>query len=320
MTFDGKAFGVEIVGVVKDYVAGVVGPLVARIDELEKQIAAIPAPVDPDWSGYALKAELPDTSPLVAEIKELREAIAAIPAPLEGKPGEPGRDGIDGKDGTSVTIDDVMPIIREAIEAIPAPKDGVDGKDGSSVTIDDVAPLIEEAVAKAVSSIPVPKDGADGRDGKDGLSVKDFVRDKEGHLIVVMSDGTTKDLGEIDGKDGAQGEPGRDGTNGKDGKDGLGFDDMDLVETEKGTFLRFMRGDQVKEFRLPIVIDRGVFKEGETYQKGDGVTWGGSFWIAQDETADKPDTGKGWRLAVKKGRDGRDGKDNRPKEPVKVKV
>lgn len=60
-----------------------------------------------------------------------------------------------------------------------------------------------------------------------------------------------------------------------------------------------------KHFDVPVVIDRGVFKHGNTYKSGDAVTWGGSLWIAQEQTADKPGepAAKGWRLAVKKGRD-----------------
>ncbi len=102
------------------------------------------------------------------------------------------------------------------------------------------------------------------------------------------------------------------GPQGPAGRDGFGFDDLDMVETEKGVFLRFTRGDMVKEFRLPIIIDRGVFKEGSIYLKGDGVTWGGHYWFAQCETTEKPDTGKDWRMAVRRGRDGKDA-DQKPK-------
>jgi collagen type III alpha len=57
------------------------------------------------------------------------------------------------------------------------------------------------------------------------------------------------------------------------------------------------------------VIDRGVYKAGETYEPGDAVTWGGSLWIAQKQTDAKPDTPEsGFRLAVKRGRDGKDAK------------
>lgn len=117
------------------------------------------------------------------------------------------------------------------------------------------------------------------------------------------------------GKDGAEGaagidgKDGRDGVNGKDGADGLGFDDLDLVNDDRGVFLRFSRGEVVKEFRLPVPVYRGVFKADEAYHAGDGVTWGGSLWFATAEAEGKPDTGKGWRCAVKRGRDGKDGKD-----------
>ena len=70
---------------------------------------------------------------------------------------------------------------------------------------------------------------------------------------------------------------------------------------------KFRRGDVIKSIQLPCIIDRGPFRTGESYQKGDAVSYGGGLWIAQEETQDKPDGGKGWRLAVKKGRDGKDG-------------
>jgi hypothetical protein len=104
--FDGEAFGAEIVDVVKGYVARATAPLLARIDALEKKIAEMPAPKD-------------------------------------GVDGVPGRDGVDGKDG--------------------AP-----GADGRSVALEDISPMLTEAVAKAVAEIPPPKDGRDGVDGKDG--------------------------------------------------------------------------------------------------------------------------------------------------------
>jgi hypothetical protein len=72
---------------------------------------------------------------------------------------------------------------------------------------------------------------------------------------------------------------------------------------------------------VPYVRDMGVWGEGRSYLKGDGVTWGGSFWIAQDDTADKPEaSAKSWRLAVKRGRDGKDFAGPQPAAPPKVKV
>lgn len=94
---------------------------------------------------------------------------------------------------------------------------------------------------------------------------------------------------------------------GKNGLDGVGFDDMAAeYDGERTITLRFERGENVKTFSfdMPIVLDRGVWKDGE-YKAGDGVTWAGSFWIARKGTESKPGSGDAWRLAVKRGQDGK---------------
>jgi integrin beta 3 len=120
-----------------------------------------------------------------------------------------------------------------------------------------------------------------------------------------------------DGRDGQQGVPGRDGApgiNGKDGVDGidgLGFDDLVMeYDGEREIVFRMMRGEQIKEFKfmLPIPMDRGIWKFGKQYQRGDVVSFGSSFWIAQCDTTAKPEINSDWRLGVKRGRDGKDGK------------
>ncbi|MDW9773079.1 hypothetical protein GOA89_14710 [Sinorhizobium meliloti] len=136
---------------------------------------------------------------------------------------------------------------------------------------------------------------------------------RSGSLILTMSDGTTKDLGLVVGKDG---DP---------GKDGFGFEDLDAAyDGEKTITLKFTQGERVKEFAftMPVVIDRGVYRDGTEYKAGDGVTWGGSFWIAQKDTSAKPDAGDDWRLSVKRGRDGKNGvaKEIKASQPVRVGV
>lgn len=139
----------------------------------------------------------------------------------------------------------------------------------------------------------IGKEGAPGRDGRDGAPGRD-------------------------GEDGKPGLNGKDGADGLNGKDGLGFDDIKVeFDGERGFKFAFVQGERRKEFGnfiVPMVIDRGVWKEGP-FKRGDGVTWGGSFFIAQRDTEAKPETAdSGWRLAVKRGRDGRDGKDGKPGE------
>lgn len=217
------------------------------------------------------------TEPLFARIKALEAEIATLKSQptIAGPPGPAGRDGVDGKDG--------------------APgRDGVDGRDGKDG---------ERGLdgAKGLDG----KDGRDGVDGKDGIGVSDAVIDREGALVLTLANGQTKTLGVVVGQ---KGEPGKDG---QDGRDGFGFDDFTAeYDGERTITLTFQRGELVKTFpfELPIVIDRGVYVAGKTYQPGEGVTWGGSFWIAQKQTSAKPGDGSGgWRLAVKKGSDGKQG-------------
>lgn len=253
MTFDSEKFG-KAMG---DAIREATQPLVLRIAELEKALAA-----KPDFA---------------AEIaKRVAEAAAALPKPENGKDGAQGPQGERGEKG-------------DAGQPGQAGADGANGVDGKSFTIEDADALISQKIAsweldferravatleKAVDRLPKPKDGADGKDGLHG-------------------------------------------------KDGFGFDDLQFeFDGERTVTLKFINGERVKsvDLRMPMVVDCGVFKEGQQYQAGDGVTWGGSYWIAQKSTDAKPDSkDSGFRLAVKKGRDGRDGRDGIDKTaPVRL--
>lgn len=276
--FDGESFGAEVVAAVKGFLDQEVAPMKAEI--------------------ASLRAKLAEQDGRAPEKGERGEP---------GAPGEPGRDGVDGrdgKDGESVTLEQLEPLITSAVEravaAIPIPvngRDGLDGKDG----------------ARGADGLD-GKDGAPGEKGepgKDGVGLAGALIDRSGSLVVTLTDGTTRELGAVVGKDGADGRDGLDGKDGAAGPAGLGFDDLDVVLANDGrtVVLSLARGEQRRtwEIPLPVVLDRGVFKAGEAYAKGDGVTWGGSWWIAQRDTSDRPGEGSdGWRLAVKKGRDGKD--------------
>lgn len=173
-----------------------------------------------------------------------------------------------------------------------------------------LTPVLER-IAALEAREPVP--GPQGEKGADGAPGE---RGPEGPQGIPGRDGRDGMQG-LPGEKGLDGKDGRDGIDGKDGKDGLGFDDLEMIhDGERGFVFRFARGEQVKEFAftIPIVLDRGVYKADGEYQRGDAVTWGGSLWIAQDETNEKPGEGKGWRLAVKKGRDGKDGQNGQKGE------
>ena len=232
------------------------------------------------------------TAPLIARIDALENASSVLP--------EPGRDGKDADPDVVAAL---------VFDRVKAELETQGDSDPDVMTVDDIKALIVSEVASAVSDLPPAergndgRDGADGKDGekgdpgRDGLDVKDLFRADGGRLVAVMSDGTTKDMGVFVGKDGKDGAPG------KDGSDGLGFDDMEFTTDEHGRpVAKFQRGDVVKSIQLPCIIDRGPYRSGETYQKGDAVSYGGGLWIAQDHTSEKPDGGSGWRLAVKAGR------------------
>lgn len=231
------------------------------------------------------------TAPILSRIEAMERRLDVLPVPRDGKDAD---------------ADAITALVRAEVKA---DLDAIKGLIPDAPELPDIPALIAVAVDKAVKALPVAKDGEPGKDGapgatgspgRDGLDVKDLFRADGGRLVAVMSDGTTKDLGVFVGSDGADGAPGQ------DGKDGLGFEDLDFVTDDHGRVTaKFQRGDLVKSVRLPGIVDRGPFKAGEAYEKGDAVSYGGSLWIAQGDTSEKPDGGDGWRLAVKKGRDGR---------------
>lgn len=216
---DGEALGAKVVEAVKGYIGKALGAIETRLKALEDR------------------------------------------SPERGEKGEPGEKGDPGQDGA------------------PA-KDGVDGQDGTSVTVEDVRPLVESEIGKALL---------------------DFERRAQDVLLRSVA---------------ALPKP----ADGKDGRDALDLEDLGIEVAEDGRTitLSLARGDHRVErsVKLPTVIDRGVFRDGETYERNDGVTFGGSWWLAQkDAPVGKPDAGNGdWRLAVKKGRDGRDGENGKPGE------
>jgi hypothetical protein len=279
--FDGKAFGEDIVGIVKGYCEREIAPLRAENIELKSRIAGLESrPAHDD----------------VFILELVQNEIAKIPPPENGKDADP-------EQVASLVAEQV----KEAVAALPAPQDG------KSIGVEDVAPLIVEEVAKiapdmaeireaiaaevskAVAEIPIPKDG------KDAAGIVEALKDS-GELVLTLQDGRLVRTGI------------RDGEKGKDGRDGFGFDDMDVavLEDDRTIELSFRRGDEEKVFTLkwPTTLDRGVFNVDQEYEAGDGVTWGGQFYIANEPSKGmKPDQakdGKPWRLAVRKGRDGKD--------------
>lgn len=175
---------------------------------------------------------------------------------------------------------------------------------------DEIKSLVDLHVAEAVSQIePIKGDpGEPGKDGRDGLDVKDLFRAEGGRLVAVMSDGTTKDLGEFVGRDG------------KDGEDGVGVGEM--VRAYDAETHEIVERWGEKELRYPAggIHPGGYWREGTQSKAAQVWTHAGVAWIAKRDTSDKPSRDSDdWQIFANKGRDGRDLTDKRDAgEPVRL--
>ena len=128
----------------------------------------------------------------------VREEIERLPTPRDGKDGSPGDPG---KDGISVSLEDLKSFVEKTVSKLPIPKDGKDGEPGKDVTTDDILPLIIDFIKNELSLIKPAKDGVDGKDGKDGIGLASAMIDRDGNLFITCTNGETKSLGLVVGRD-----------------------------------------------------------------------------------------------------------------------
>lgn len=273
---DGKSITAEDVAPLLEDLVGKAVAALPVVPTAEAVAALIPAPAEIDTDALAQNV----AGLLEAPIKQAAaEAVSQIPTPRDGK---------------DVELEEVAAIIkREVTEALSTWERPRDGK---SVSLEDVATALQGMVEKAVAALPV---------AKDGVGLAGALIDRQGHLVLTLTDGTTKDLGLVLGAD------------------GLGFEDLEAVDEPTAMIFRFSRGDRVKEFAYPkpSLADfyKGIWKDG-AYKAGETVTFGGSLWLVRRNTSARPETNDDFVLVVKKGRDGKDGelKAPAPKPTVKL--
>lgn len=284
----------------KSVTAEDVGPLIAG--EVAKAVQALPAPKD----GASVTVE--QLAPLVQE--EVAKAVEKLPLPRDGKDADPEQvaalvsKAVEGipkpEDGRSITQEDVAPmlsdLVSKAVADIPRPKDG------ESVPAAEVQRMVDEAVAKALQAIPVPKAGEPGRDALQ-LELQPCIDPEKAYprgTYARHAGGLWRAF---------------ETTKGLHGWECVvdGIADLRIEQDGRQFTLvaKTSSGEEVsKSVKVAALVDRGVFKMDEPYEAGDGVTWGGSFFIAQkDAPGGRPgEPGcDGWRLAVKRGRDGAKG-------------
>ena len=281
--------------------------------------------------------------------KDMQRAILRACARFIGKKLEPvdGRlkqvEAIAAKAATADDLENLRAVWAGQLKDLaltPGPK-GVDGKDAPVVSAAELvaelvksealAPLIDlmvaDAVAKHFEANPV-RDGRDGErgpqgekgeagergaDGKDGTGLADALIDRDGALVLTMTDGRAKTLGVVVGRDGADG---------KNGRDGIDFDKcVGHFDAERGYVLTLSAGDTSVEHVLPYMRHGGFWSEGKGAKAGESWTHDGALWIAKRDNGSKPclENREDWILAARKGRDGKDGRNGIDRTaPVKV--
>lgn len=282
---------------------------IQRIDKAHQNLFEI-------FDDFSKKIEAPNINDIKAILIEL---VAGLPKPQDGK---------------SVSVDEILPIIdglvekkfstielpkpielpdvpsmvrasvRAAIAELPKPQDGKDG-----ATADQLKGMVQELVSVAIEALPKPKDG---------IGLAGAVLDREGSLVITLSDGKMANLGTVVAKEldlkaihktleemvKAIPRP-------KDGLDGFGFDDLsyefDGVRNLTFKFEREGKEPKVLHIQFPTITYKQVYVEGKKYDLGDLVTWGGSMWHCnKNGVTDKPGSNDNWTLAVKRGRDGKE--------------
>jgi hypothetical protein len=231
--------------------------------------------------------------------------------PERGEKGEPGERGADAEPlDADLIVSDVMAMILggESLKTL------VDLQVSESMA----EWLKANPIQNGLDGAPGPQgpQGPDGQKGADGIGLADALIDREGALVVTMTDGRHKSLGVVVGKDGNHGEKGM------DGKDGLSFETVSgEYDASRGYVLTLSAGDRTKELVLPYLTHKGFWSEGKQVKAAESITHDGALWIAKRDTTAKPciENADDWALAARKGRDGRDGKDGKPPPgPVKL--
>jgi hypothetical protein len=122
------------------------------------------APVFRDFVVEALRPVVERLADLEAQLSEREAGLAETRAGIEKEIGDR---------------------VSAAIAGIPKPKDG------ASISVDDVTPMIRAAVADAIKAVPA---------AKDGIGLAGAMIDRDGILIVTLTDGSQKSLGPVVGK------------------------------------------------------------------------------------------------------------------------
>lgn len=238
-------------------------------------------------SAYELAVEQGFKGSLLAWLDHLKGAPGAVGK--DGAPGGRGDQGAAGRDGAN------------GLDGVPGEK-GEKGDTGAKGAQGDQG--------------PAGRDGADGKDGRDAahLEILPTIDEKKSYPRGTFSTFRGGLFRSFEATDGLRGW--------ECIVDGIEDIEIKSITDREFSVVVKRASGKVTEasFKMPVVLDKGIYRESETYEKGDGTTWAGSFWIAQKDAPGKPGDGDGWRLTVKRGRDGKDAITGQPRanEPVRL--
>lgn len=308
---DLQAYAKELASVVREHVGDLRRAWELRADQQDARTAQLEQTIkELTDANAAMRKELDDTLSNVQSL--LRIEADAIRSTL---PEPPDVDAIAQKaaalvDVTQFDIDgdaiarkaaefvqvpappavDVDDLARKAAALVPVPAAPV-------VDVDDIA-----RKAAALVEVPTPEPGKPGADGRDAIDLEilpeiDSSKSYPRNTYARHAGGLWRSF---------------QATTGMHGWEclvrGVVTVEAHLGEGRALTIESVLSDGERKTFTtsVPFLIDRGPYSVERSYAAGDGVTFGGSYWIAQDqEPTGKPGEpgSKGWRLAVRRGRD-----------------
>lgn len=196
----------------------------------------------------------------------------------------------------------------EALESIEIP--GAADVAKAILGGEEIRTLVDLHVTEAVAQIERVKGdpgdpGKDGEPGKDGIGLAGAIIDRDGGLVVTLTNGEAKSLGKVVGTD---------------GKDGVGITDLVRSYDEQTHEIVERWGE--KELRYPAggIRPGGYWREGTKAVAAQVWNHAGVAWIAKRDTTAKPmRESADWEIFANKGRDGKDGVDGKaPPGPVSL--
>lgn len=244
-----------------------------------------------------------------------QDMISALPVPEKGEKGDKGDDAI-------VDIGQLKGFINEEISKIQIPQ-GEKGEKGDpgQVDMEKIWELIVAEFKKV--ELPQPEKGEKGDPGiVDMEAVQRLIVEevsKRDTIRILLSDEEIED-GISERRSYSRGTLARhkgglwrahERTNGMKGWECIiaGFSDVSIdFNGEREIAVKITKSDglvEEKKIYVPALLYKDIFKEGESYQKNDVVTLGGSLWLSKNDTKARPGISDDWVCIVKRGGTGK---------------